>query len=76
MDMEAPPVNEARVIRGLIAETGITKSEIAAVLNVSTETLRRRLHSPGTWTLAQVDAVAPLLGTTAEAIIRRALGEH
>lgn len=73
--MPDTPLDEARVIRGLIAETGVTKGELAAALGISTETLRRRLQAPGSWTVGSLDTIAPILRTTTETIVRRARGD-
>lgn len=72
--MSTPPaaLDEARVIRGLIVEAGATRSQVASALHISTETLRRRLHKPGSFSLGEIDVVATALGTTAEEILRRA----
>lgn len=69
-----PPakLDEARVIKGLIAEAGATRAAVAHALGISTETLRRRLSRPGTFTLGEVETIAQALGTTAEEILRRA----
>lgn len=72
MSNAPPALDEARVIRGLIAETGTSRAAIAAALDVSTETLRRRLKTPGDFKLGELDIVATTLGTTVEDIIRRA----
>jgi len=72
MNSAPPALDEARVIRGLIAETGTSRNAIAAALDVSTETLRRRLKAPGSFTVGELNVVATTLGTTVEDIIRRA----
>jgi len=72
MSNAAPPLDETRVIRGLIAETGTRRAVIASALGVSTETLRLRLKSPGSFKLGEIEVVASTLGTTTEEIIHRA----
>jgi hypothetical protein len=72
MSNAAPPLDETRVIRGLIAETGTRRAVIASALGVSTETLRRRLKEPGSITVGELEIVATALGTTLEEILRRA----
>jgi hypothetical protein len=72
MSNAALPLDETRVIRGLIAETGTPRAVIATALSVSTETLRLRLKSPGSFKLGELEIVASTLGTTTEEIIRRA----
>jgi lambda repressor-like predicted transcriptional regulator len=71
MSNAATPLDETRVIRGLIAETGTPRAVIATALDLSTETLRRRLKAPGSFTLGELDIVANTLGTTTEEILRR-----
>lgn len=61
-----------RVIRGLIGETGVTRGAVAQAMRVNRETLRRRLNGSSPFTVAELEAVAMLLGTTPQAIFARA----
>jgi DNA-binding Xre family transcriptional regulator len=64
MDKPAPPISiaAAKWIRTLMAERGITMSDLAKSTHIARVTLIRRFDSnPGNFTVGELDAIAQTL---------------
>lgn len=68
-----PAALVARVVRGAMTERGIADERLAHTTGIPLPTLRHRLAGRSPFTIAELETVAAVLGTSASALLQRGL---
>jgi len=61
---------EVKTIEGLIADKGLSLEKFALMLNISRQTLQKKLENRTQWKMDEVDKVCKILGISIEEGIR------